>query len=122
MSALRRIRDLWRGYTDADLRSLSVKLGTITPPGSLVGLTQAEAKALHHRAEGDAFIEAEKARVHARLDRQFATLEDAVLEERERCAKLCEEIMENSAVSFGFRFGAEKCAAAIRSQPAKERE
>ena len=38
----------------------------------------------------------------------------AVQQERERCASVCDGVMDNSAVSFGYRHGAEKCAAAIR--------
>jgi hypothetical protein len=57
----------------------------------------------------------------AKLDewaRAYAS--QAVLAERERCALICDGITIKSAVSFGYRHGAEKCAAAIRLSNERE--
>jgi hypothetical protein len=50
------------------------------------------------------------------LEASQAAWRRVALAEREECAKACEVIEQNSAFSFGYRHGAEKCAAAIRSR------
>ena len=50
MNIRTRLRDWWRGYTDADIASAAEKAGRMCRTGEWVGVTHEEMKAIQHGA------------------------------------------------------------------------